>query len=245
MAAAENDSTASVGARVLARSNSELSPWDETSSGHRPDTPTVGRADRFQVVLHVDAEALRESSDSGQSVLDGTRVSAETSRRLACDASRVVMVHDGEGDKLAVGRRTRTVPPAIRRAVEHRDRGCRFPGCGLRFCDVHHIVHWADGGETTLRNTLLVCRLHHREHSTRKDSESRFRRMASFSSIARTLGCCRTRLCRRAWQRIRPRLWQQPTKLMASRSTRRLRCPAGGASVWIWATPYSHCAVLM
>ena len=63
---------------------------------------------------------------------------------------------------LDVGRKTRTVPPALRRALDARDRGCRFPGCGLRFTDAHHIVHWADGGETKLENTLLLCRSHHR-----------------------------------------------------------------------------------
>jgi uncharacterized protein DUF222/HNH endonuclease len=123
---------------------------------------TVGRGDRFQVVVHVDADALRESGDGGQSVLDGTRVSAETSRRLSCDASRVVMVQNAEGRTIAVGRRTRTIPQPIRRALEHRDRGCRFPGCGLGFCDAHHITHWADGGATRLDNLAMLCRRHHR-----------------------------------------------------------------------------------
>ncbi|MCH7533728.1 MAG: HNH endonuclease, partial [Gemmatimonadetes bacterium] len=67
-----------------------------------------------------------------------------------------------DGSVLDVGRKTRTVPPALRRALDARDRGCRFPGCGLRFTDAHHIVHWADGGETKLENTLLLCRSHHR-----------------------------------------------------------------------------------
>ena len=109
---------------------------------------------------------------------DGTRVSAETSRRLSCDASRVVVrkrpdgrvrgvgggtaLGVGRGSVLGVGRRTRTIPPALRRALEVRDRGCRFPGCGLRFTDAHHIVHWADGGRTDLKNTVLLCRRHHR-----------------------------------------------------------------------------------
>ena len=61
-----------------------------------------------------------------------------------------------------VGRRSRTVPPSTRRALETRDRGCRFSGCGLRFTDAHHIEHWADGGETSLRNLVLLCRRHHR-----------------------------------------------------------------------------------
>jgi hypothetical protein len=63
---------------------------------------------------------------------------------------------------LDVGRKTRTIPSALRRALEARDRGCRFPGCGLRFTDAHHVTHWADGGETKLSNCLLLCHFHHR-----------------------------------------------------------------------------------
>ena len=88
--------------------------------------------------------------------------SAETSRRMACDAAVVAMVHAKDGSLLSVGRRTRTILPHIRRALEERDRGCRFPGCAGRFTEAHHVKHWADGGETSLRNTLLLCRRHHR-----------------------------------------------------------------------------------
>jgi hypothetical protein len=74
--------------------------------------------ERYQVVVHVDAPVLADAEHPGQSVLeDGVRVSAETSQRLACDASRVVMRHDGEGNLLEVGARTRTIPPALRRAL--------------------------------------------------------------------------------------------------------------------------------
>lgn len=108
---------------------------------------------------------------------DGSRLSAESARRLACDAglTRVAAASDGAGgDTLrdaigcprcgdhGLGRKTRTVPPAVRRALEARDRGCRFPGCRLRFTDAHHIVHWADGGETGLHNLILLCARHHR-----------------------------------------------------------------------------------
>jgi hypothetical protein len=100
---------------------------------------------------------------SGGAMLQGDlRVPAGTSRRIACDASLVVMTHGPDGSVLDVGRKTRTVPPAIRRALDHRDGGCRFPGCGLRFCDAHHVKHWADGGETRLGNLVLLCRRHHR-----------------------------------------------------------------------------------
>jgi 5-methylcytosine-specific restriction endonuclease McrA len=119
--------------------------------------------ERYQVVVHIDAQALAEPEQPGQSVMeDGARVSAETSRRLACDASRVVMRHDDAGRLLEVGARTRTIPPALRRALRHRDRGCRFPGCGVRFGQGHHLRHWAHGGPTTLSNLALLCRRHHR-----------------------------------------------------------------------------------
>jgi 5-methylcytosine-specific restriction endonuclease McrA len=88
--------------------------------------------------------------------------SAETSRRLACDASRVVMRHDPDGRVVEIGARTRTIPPALRRALHHRDRGCRFPGCGLPLGEGHHVRHWAQGGPTTLSNLALLCRRHHR-----------------------------------------------------------------------------------
>ena len=120
-------------------------------------------AERYQVVVHVDAPVLTDPAAAGQSVLeDGTRVSAETSQRLACDASRVVMQHDADGRIVEVGARTRTIPPALRRALRYRDRGCRFPGCGLPFGQGHHIRHWAHGGPTTLSNLVLLCRRHHR-----------------------------------------------------------------------------------
>jgi hypothetical protein len=96
-------------------------------------------------------------------VLADRRISAETSRRLSCDTGRVIVMHDAvTGAERESGRRRRTVSPALRRALERRDRGCRFPGCGNRYCDAHHIVHWADGGPTTLKNTVLLCRHHHR-----------------------------------------------------------------------------------
>jgi 5-methylcytosine-specific restriction endonuclease McrA len=115
------------------------------------------------VVVHVDAEVLANPEQPGQSVLEGgTHVSAETSQRLACDASRVVMRHDGDGRVVEIGARTRTIPSALRRALHHRDQGCRFPGCGGRFTQGHHLRHWAQGGPTTLSNLALLCRRHHR-----------------------------------------------------------------------------------
>ena len=134
------------------------------AAGFDTDAPISGsKAERYQVMLHVEADTLTDDREPGQSELtDGTRVSAETSRRIACDAGIVRVAHAPDGSLLDVERRTRTIPPSVRRALEARDRGCRFPGCGLRFTDAHHVKHWADGGENNLRNLVLLCRRHHR-----------------------------------------------------------------------------------
>jgi hypothetical protein len=127
--------------------------------GMNPGAP----AERYQVVVHVDAAVLANADAPGQAVVDdGMRVPAETAQRLACDASRVVMRHDADGAIVEIGAKTRAVPPAIRRALQHRDRACRFPGCHVRAAQAHHIQHWAAGGPTTLSNLLLLCRRHHR-----------------------------------------------------------------------------------
>ena len=111
------------------------------------------------------APALASAAAHSQTVLDeagGIHVAAETARRLACDAALVEMQHGPAGEILDVGRRTRTISPALRRALAARDRQCRFPGCQNRRCDAHHVQHWADGGPTRLDNLVLLCRRHHR-----------------------------------------------------------------------------------
>ena len=154
----------------------------ETALHHGIDPGTP--AEHYQVVVHVDGAVLEDADQPGQSVVEeGTRVSAETSQRLGCDASRVVMKHDADGRIFDVGAKTRTIPPALRRALLHRDRSCRFPGCHGTFCQAHHIRHWAQGGPTTLSNLVLLCRRHHRavheegyQVDRQPDGELRFRR---------------------------------------------------------------------
>ena len=107
-------------------------------------------------------QAPRMAGHAALEDADGLRVSAETARRVACDAGAVVMRHAADGSVLDVGRKTRTIPPALRRALQARDRQCRFPGCNARRCDGHHVEHWADGGATRLDNLVLLCRRHHR-----------------------------------------------------------------------------------
>ena len=110
-----------------------------------------------EVVVHVEAADLEGRTELG----DG--ISAEVSRRLLCDAGVVPILEDAQGKTIDVGRKTRTIPAALRRALDARDGGCRFPGCTNRiFTDAHHVEHWLDGGATSLENTVLLCRRHHR-----------------------------------------------------------------------------------
>jgi hypothetical protein len=138
-----------------------------TVAGERPHvTVTVGAAALTEgsETLRAGAEALGAGSGAS-GVLDHTgAVPATTARRLACDASVMRVVLDGRSEPLDVGRRTKVVPPAMRRAVIVRDGTCRFPGCDRphTWCDSHHVVHWADGGPTAATNLLLLCRPHHR-----------------------------------------------------------------------------------
>lgn len=126
-------------------------------------------ADVYQVVVHVDADALAGSAAKDQSATaglrchleDGEPLSAEAIRRLTCDAS-IVTALERDGSPLALGRKTRTISPSLRRALQMRDQGCAFPGCTQRYhVDGHHLKHWADGGTTDPENCLSLCRFHH------------------------------------------------------------------------------------
>ena len=119
---------------------------------------------RAEVVLHVDSAVLADPEAGGQCCVEsGQNVSAETSRRLSCDCSTVTMLLDRSGNTIDVGRKTRVISPALRRALDHRDsKTCQFPGCDVQHCEAHHIHHWAAGGETNLENLVLTCKFHHR-----------------------------------------------------------------------------------
>ena len=124
----------------------------------------VNGSDRHQIIVHVDAETLKHDHAGRCELGHGPALAAETARRLACDASLVALIENEQGEPLNVGRKTRTIPPAIRRALNSRDQGCRFPGCTFtRYVDGHHVKHWAHGGETKLANLVTLCRFHHRQ----------------------------------------------------------------------------------
>jgi hypothetical protein len=135
----------------------------ESFLAHGPKERKGG--ERVQMVVHVDAEVLAKRATEGRCATeDATPLSLDTVRRLCCDASIYAVAEDAKGNVLDVGRRARTIPVAIERALSAAaGRKCRFPGCTHSiFVDSHHIVHWADGGKTSLENLCDLCRRHHR-----------------------------------------------------------------------------------
>ena len=126
------------------------------------DAPVLA-PDRHEIVVHVEADVLVDGRAGRCEIEDRTAIAAETARRLCCDAGIVPVVDRPNGEPLSVGRRTRSIPPAVRRALASRDRGCRFPGCpATHRLHGHHVRHWANGGETSLDNLVLLCPTHHR-----------------------------------------------------------------------------------
>ncbi|HEX5630593.1 MAG TPA: DUF222 domain-containing protein, partial [Acidimicrobiia bacterium] len=123
--------------------------------------PVIGGR-RPHLTLIVAAESLEADTAPGQ-LESGSLITPEAARRIACDAAVTEVTNNG-GSTLDVGRTTRTIPPAIRTALIQRDGGCTHPGCDRphRWCDAHHITHWAHGGPTSIDNLRLLCRRHHR-----------------------------------------------------------------------------------
>jgi hypothetical protein len=146
---------------IEARRGDALAEIVNLASGS-PERPAEG-GDKPQIVVTTTLEEL----SCGRAALLGGQylpLPIESARRLACDCQVIPAVLGAGSEPLDVGRASRNIPPAIRRAVTVRDRGCTFPGCGRppAWCDVHHIHHWVDGGETKLHNLVMLCPAHHR-----------------------------------------------------------------------------------
>ncbi|MDZ7684521.1 MAG: DUF222 domain-containing protein [Gammaproteobacteria bacterium] len=128
----------------------------EMARSYLADQSAGKRSDSYQVMLHVDESALR--GEGGRSDLP-----VETMRRIACRAGIVPVVMDEDGNPLNVGRKQRMLSPAGRRGLYARDKQCVFPGCShTKWLEPHHVVRWADGGETSAENHMLLCSHHHR-----------------------------------------------------------------------------------
>ena len=133
------------------RASWRMAPWKRPAGGSPPDRGACRCGD-----------PARRTAGCCE-IEDGPSIAAETARRLACDASVVALIENDDGEPLNVGRKTRTISAPLRRMLNARDKGCRFPGCAnSRYVDAHHIEHWANGGETKPSNLVSLCRFHHR-----------------------------------------------------------------------------------
>jgi hypothetical protein len=140
----------------------------EFQAGPRPphDVPAETRAGDRPGTCHAAGPADRPAGHPADPrrchIEDGPALSPATAQRIACQATITWMLHDHDGTLLDAGRRHRTPPPALRRAVRERDQyRCQFPGCHSRRTDIHHIRPWARGGKTRLTNLILICEAHH------------------------------------------------------------------------------------
>ena len=134
---------------------------NQLAAGNLPFLRTV----KPNVVVTIPAETLADPATGPAAATPGfgSLVSAATARMLACDGTITPITIDEHGLPLNVGRTKRVVPPHLRKAVELRDQACVFAGCGAPkyWCDVHHLIHWIFGGETSLENSALLCERHH------------------------------------------------------------------------------------
>ncbi|MCB9631074.1 MAG: DUF222 domain-containing protein [Sandaracinus sp.] len=157
---AGHDSAESSNATDDAANHAAHDSAESFTTARRRKKVTGGDTQRvlIQLAPHLLSDGLVANLD------DGTWIAPETWRRVACDCALDLVKLDERGALLDVGRRTRTIPPALSRALDIRDAGrCRFPGCDhRRFLDRHHLEHWSRGGETKLDNLITLCDAHHR-----------------------------------------------------------------------------------
>ncbi len=131
----------------------------EIASGSLASDPDP---DRANVVVHVDVETLTNGRGTG-GIEGGSTLTAESARRLSCDARLQAVLEGSNGLPVGIGRTSRTIPAWLNRQIRRRDQGCRFPGCErTRFAHAHHLVHWSNGGPTDLDNLVTLCGYHHR-----------------------------------------------------------------------------------
>lgn len=138
---------------------------DDENGGLQP----LAGHERCQVVLHLSAQTLKAEHQHNHNChhnathhLDGQWISAKNAKRFSSDASLYTVLEDKYGNVLNLGRKVRTVTTALKRALNIRDKTCRFPGCcANKYVDFHHIQHWSEGGHTEPDNLIKLCRFHH------------------------------------------------------------------------------------
>ncbi len=140
------------------RADAFMSIIQDCMRGNRPQRTPI------EIIITVPHAGLHGSAGPSDLAMmaNGEVIATATARRFCCDAGVVIAHVDAHGQPLSIGRKTRSIPAAIKRVLRLRDRTCRFPGCThSRYVDGHHIEHWANGGKTELSNLMLLCSAHH------------------------------------------------------------------------------------
>ena len=121
-----------------------------------------GRRPHLQVTTALETLVQRAGASAADLELS-IPISSAAVERLGCDCRVTRILLDADSLVIDVGRSKRIVPPATRRALDIRDKGCRWPGCDrpASWSDAHHIVHWIKNGPTDLANLVLLCHRHH------------------------------------------------------------------------------------
>jgi hypothetical protein len=127
------------------------------------DSGEAPGSEKPHVLVLTDLDALQGHGGGVHETANGQVLTPEQVRQYACEATISRVVFGPDSEPVDIGRASRVVPAAMRRAVIARDRHCRYPGCDrpARWCDVHHICHWGDVGPTAVWNLKLLCRYHH------------------------------------------------------------------------------------
>jgi hypothetical protein len=119
--------------------------------------------DNYLVTIHVDQAALKDGNGRSAIPIESAKRLCSRQAGPRCDGQALVLTEDKQGEPLSIGRKSRIVPTAIKRAVlAKHNHSCAFPGCcNSRFLHIHHVEHWSNGGETSIDNLMPLCTRHH------------------------------------------------------------------------------------
>lgn len=127
--------------------------------------PSAG-GDRPRALITFSLNLLQSGLGAATLLDTGDHLAPSAARHLACDADLIPAVLDTTSATVDLGRTARCFTGAARLTIIARDQGCIHPGCQRppRWCDVHHVTPWWQGGTTKPDNGVLLCGYHHKLH---------------------------------------------------------------------------------
>ena len=125
-------------------------------------TPIIRRT-QFKTMIHIPINDEHGATSTTARFSNGVPLPAAIRDYLTCDTN-CQPVWETNNTPIGVGRTQRTIPTRLRNLITYRDQGCQVPGCTATHIQIHHIIHWANGGETEPQNLISLCARHHRAH---------------------------------------------------------------------------------